>query len=41
LAAEDAAFGPAADRAAAGDALLAAVAAYIGEAPASRDAWTR
>jgi hypothetical protein len=41
IAAEDAAFGPAAERAAAGDALLAAVAEYTGTAPASEDAWTR
>jgi hypothetical protein len=41
LAAEDAAFGPAAERAAAGDALLAAIQAYTGTAAANQDAWTR
>jgi hypothetical protein len=41
LAAESAAFGPAAERGGAGDALLAAIAAYGGEAAPPETAWTR
>jgi hypothetical protein len=41
LDAEGAAFGPAADRAAAGDAMLAAIQAYAQPRPANEDAWTR
>ncbi len=39
--AEAAAFGPAAERVAAGDAMLAAIAAYGGRTAATADAWTR
>lgn len=41
LAAEDAAFGPAAERRPAGDGMLAAIQAYAGGRPANEDAWTR